>query len=81
VGGGEKQTGKKKKKSEVVHMCLAVAIQSLTTAPLAWSPHDAKVLSVGHQFYISATSCTIHTSFGYHYGSKVYLLLLQVQFS
>ena len=72
---------KKEKKSKVVHMHLVVAIQSLTMAPLAQSPHDVKVLFAGHQFYISATSCTINTSFGYHYGSKVYLLLLQVQFS
>ena len=72
---------KKEKKSKVVHMYLVVAIQSLTMAPLAQSPHDMKVLSAGHQFYISTTSCTINTSFGYHYGSKVYLLLLQVQFS
>ena len=59
-GGWDKVKNKQEKKSKVAHMHLVVAIQSLTVAPMAWSPHNVKCdlcainsasLAISHTIY------------------------------
>ena len=75
-GGWDKVKNEQEKKSKVAHMRLAVAIQSPTVAPMAWSPPDAKCDLCAIS---SAYLATSHTIYSHIYGSKVHLLLLQVQ--
>ena len=75
-GGWDEVKNEQEKKSKVAHMRLAVAIQSPTAAPTARSPPDAKCDLCAIS---SASLATSHTIYSHIYGSKVHLLLLQVQ--